>query len=281
VGAPVERLVRVRVGTLRLGGLAAGEVRMLSAREAGRVAATGDEAAAPIRPSRPPGASPSGPIVSLDGPGSSGKSSVGAGAAARLGFRFCDTGLLYRALTWLALERHVDLADEAALVGLVPEIELVEDRQGRLTRVRVAGQDVTRRVHSAHVERRVSEVARQAAVREALLPRQRQIAAGGRIIMAGRDIGTVVIPDADVKLYLQVSAEERARRRAAERGLDPHGPEAQQLAQELRHRDEIDSTRTVAPLRIPEGATVIDSERNTLEETIEAVVRAIEVRLGR
>lgn len=301
VEAPVERLVRVRIGTLRLADLAVGDVRRLGAREAGQVAASrgpGDRPAdrragraagrASERPRKAvvteaPGAAASagdGPIVSLDGPGSSGKSSVGAGAASRLGYRFCDTGLLYRALTWLALERAVDLGDEAALARLVPEVELAADRAGRLTHVRVAGRDVTRRIHSAHVDRRVSEVARQAAVREALLPRQRQIAAGGRIIMAGRDIGTVVIPDADVKLYLQVSAEERARRRAAERGLDPEGPEARELALELRRRDEVDSTRTVAPLRIPEGATIIDSEHNTLEETIEAVLRAIEACLG-
>jgi 23S rRNA pseudouridine2605 synthase len=295
VEAPVERLVRVRIGTLRLADLAVGDVRRLSTREAGQVAAS---RGSDVRPSDRPAGRPSdrtrklatapgagasagdGPIVSLDGPGSSGKSSVGAGAASRLGYRFCDTGLLYRALTWLALERDVDLADEAKLVTLIPEVELAADREGRLTHVRVAGRDVTRRVHSAHVDRRVSELASQAAVREALLPRQRQIAAGGRIIMAGRDIGTVVIPGADVKLYLQVSAEERARRRAAERGLDPEGPEAHELALELRRRDEVDSTRTVAPLRIPEGATIIDSEHNTLEETIEAVVRAIEARLG-
>jgi cytidylate kinase len=274
VAAPVERLVRVRIGTLRLDGLEVGQVRTLSAREAGQVGATRRRA----RPAEPATGSGTavGPIVSLDGPGSSGKSSVGAGAASRLGYRFCDTGLLYRALTWLALERDVDLADEPALVRLVPEVELAADRQGRLTHVRVSGRDVTRQVHSAHVDRRVSEVARQAAVREALLPRQRQIAAAGWIIMAGRDIGTVVIPDADVKLYLQVSAEERAGRRAAERGLDPEGAEAHRLALELRRRDEIDSTRTVAPLRIPEGATVIDSEHNTLADTIEDVVRAIE-----
>jgi cytidylate kinase len=288
VGAPVERLVRVRIGTLRLGDLEVAEVRRLTAREAGQVAggrATRGAEAAPAararvrqvgrgQPSR------DGPVVSLDGPGSSGKSTVGAGAANKLGYRFCDTGLLYRALTWLALERGVDLSDAAALVRLIPEVELAADRDGGLTHVRVAGRDVTRRVHSAHVDRRVSEVARQAPVRKALLPRQRGIAEAGRIIMAGRDIGTVVMPDADVKLYLQVSPEERARRRALERGLDPDGSEARRILDELRRRDEVDSTRTVAPLRIPEGATVIESEGNTLDETIEAVMRAIQARVA-
>ncbi|HET7677646.1 MAG TPA: (d)CMP kinase [Candidatus Limnocylindrales bacterium] len=282
VGAPVSRLVRVRIGTLRLAGLRPGEVHLLSAREAARLAAAlpreagtraeaarsdavGDRRKAPARHL----------VVSLDGPGSSGKSTVGAGAASRLGYRFCDTGLFYRALTWLALQRAVDLADEAALVALVPAVTLTPDGEGRLTRVRVDGADVTARVHSARVDRHVSEVARQPRVREALLGVQRGLADGGGIIMAGRDIGTVVLPAADLKLWLQVSPEERARRRAGERGLDPDGAEAHRLAGELRERDRIDASRPVAPMRVPEGAVVIESDGNTLEQTIEAVVLAV------
>jgi cytidylate kinase len=223
-------------------------------------------------------------VVSLDGPGSSGKSSVGAGASARIGYRFCDTGLLYRALTWLALERGVDPEDDAGLVALVPDIELKADEGGRFTRVRVDRRDVTARVHTERVDREVSRVSRRAPVRAALLPRQREIAEGGRIIMAGRDIGTVVLPWADLKLYLDVSVEERARRRAEERRIPLGSPAAVALEAELRRRDGLDSTRTTAPLRVPEGATIIRSDRNTLEETIEAVVRQVRLRaraLGR
>ena len=218
--------------------------------------------------------------MTLDGPASSGKSSVGAGAALRLGYRFCDTGVLYRALTWLALEREVDLDDFEALVRLVPEVELTADSQGRMTRVRVAGVDVTERVHSPEVDRHVSQVARQPAVREALLPRQRILAEGGRIIMAGRDIGTVVLPDADLKLYLHAPLPERARRRAEERGIASRGEALARVESELRRRDGIDTTRDAAPLRIPDGATVIESEGNTLDQTIDAVVEAVRARAG-
>jgi cytidylate kinase len=159
-------------------------------------------------------------VVALDGPASSGKSSVGAAAAREVGFRFCDTGLLYRAITWLVLEREIDPADPAALVALVGEVELAADEQGRLARVLVDGLDVTDRVHAPDVDRRVSEVSRVGELRAALLQRQRAIASGGRIVVAGRDIGTVVLPGAGLKIFLDASAEERARRRAEERSLD-------------------------------------------------------------
>jgi cytidylate kinase len=262
VGSPVERLVRVRVGTVRLGAMRSGEVRELTVSERGSLEA-------------PPRARERGLVVSLDGPASSGKSSVGGAAALVLRYRFCDTGVLYRALTWLAVQRGVESGDAASVAALVPELEVAADDHGRVDRVRVGGVDVTGSLHDAEVERLVSTVARQADVRAALLPIQRQLARGGRIIMAGRDIGTVVLPDADLKLYIEVSPEERARRRAEERGLDPTGREAEELAAELRRRDRVDSTRTVAPLRIPDDAVVIRSEGNRLEETVDAVVAAV------
>ena len=156
-------------------------------------------------------------IVALDGPGSSGKSSVGAAAARELGYRFFDTGLLYRAITWLALDRLVGSHDEAALVELVDEIELAEDEAGHLSRVLSEGRDVTDAVRGPEVDANVSEISAIAAVRAALLERQRALAAEGRIVMAGRDVGTVVLPAADLKLYLDASVEERARRRTEPR----------------------------------------------------------------
>jgi CMP/dCMP kinase len=219
----------------------------------------------------------SGLVVSLDGPGSSGKSTVGAAAAAHVGYRFCDTGVLYRGLAWLAVDRGVDGADEPELIELIDQLQLVADEQGRYVRLMVDGQEVTDQLHSAEVDRRVSQVARLAGVRAALLPVQRSLAVDGGMIMAGRDIGTVVLPDADLKVYLQVSIEERARRRAAERGLHDDPAELAVIEQDLRRRDGIDSTREVAPLRIPEGALVIETEGNTLEQTVAAVVAAIRV----
>lgn len=221
---------------------------------------------------------PRGLVVALDGPASSGKSSVGAAAAASLGYRFCDTGLLYRAVTWLALRRAVSPDDPAALVALVPEVQLVDVGDGRLAHVSVDGVDVTSEVHGAEVDVAVSAVSRVPELRAALLQRQRSIVDGGRIIMAGRDIGTVVLPDADLKLFLDASVEERARRRAEERGVAADSAEAGEILQELRRRDSLDSNRTVAPLRIPADAVVIETDRNAFETTIGLVVDAIRSR---
>lgn len=222
----------------------------------------------------------SGLVVALDGPGSSGKSSVGAAAALELGYRFCDTGLLYRAATWLALQRHVrpdgDRADPAAFVALVPEIELIADANGRLSHVSVDGVDVTDEVHTPRVDEAVSAVSRVAELRTALLERQRALAAEpGGIIMAGRDIGTVVLPDADLKIFLDASVEERARRRTEEREIAPDSPEARFILAQLRRRDELDSGRAVAPLRPAENAVHIVTDGNRFEETVAAVAATI------
>ena len=214
-------------------------------------------------------------VVALDGPASSGKSSVGAAAAREVGFRFCDTGLLYRAITWLVLQRGIDSADAASLVALVGEVELAADPFGRLARVLVDGEDVTELVHAPEVDRRVSEVSRVGELRAALLQRQRSIASGGRIVVAGRDIGTVVLPNAGLKVFLDASAEERARRRAEERGLDPEGPEAEAVLAELRRRDDLDRNRPVAPLRPAPDAIHIVTDGDTFEQTVTAVVAAI------
>jgi cytidylate kinase len=216
-----------------------------------------------------------GLVVALDGPASSGKSSVGAAAAERLRYRFCDTGLLYRAVTWLALSRGVEASNPEALVRLVDEIELVDDGGGRLAHVAVDGIDRTAEVRKPDVDVAVSEFSGIAELRAALLARQRALAAAGRIIMAGRDIGTVVLPDADLKLYLDASVEERARRRAEERGFDPDAPEAAEILAELRRRDELDSTRIVAPLRVAADAVVIKTDGNTFEMTVAVVVNTI------
>jgi cytidylate kinase len=218
---------------------------------------------------------PVGLVVALDGPAASGKSSVGAAAAHEVGYRFCDTGLLYRAVTWLAIRRGIDEGDPAALVDLVSEVELTPDEEGRLSRVTADGDDVTAEVHGPEVDARVSAISGVAELRAALLERQRSIAAEGRIIMAGRDIGTVVLPDADLKIFLKASVEERARRRAEERGLDPNGPEAAEVLTELRRRDELDSTRAVAPLRPADDAVILVTDGNRLEQTVAMVVATI------
>lgn len=216
-----------------------------------------------------------GIVVALDGPASSGKSSVGAEAASRMGYRFCDTGLLYRAVTWLALRRGIEATNIGGLVALVDEVELVPDTFGRLAHVKVDGEDVTTVVHGPDVDVAVSAISRVGSLRAALLERQRAIAARGRIIVAGRDIGTVVLPNADLKLFLDASLEERARRRIQERGLEPGAPEATEILAQLRRRDNLDATRAVAPLRVAADAVVIRTDGNALGTTVDLVVAAI------
>jgi cytidylate kinase len=221
------------------------------------------------------GADPLRLVVALDGPGSSGKSSVGAAAALRVGYRFCDTGLLYRAVTWLSLARRVSPSDSDALRGLATEVELAADEAGRLSRVLVDGIDRTAEVHMPPVDAAVSAVSAVPELRAALLERQRALAATGGIVMAGRDIGTVVLPDADLKIFLDASLAERARRRAEERGVDPSGPEGEAILAALRERDRLDSTRAVAPLHPAPDARIIATDGNRFEDTVDAVVGAI------
>lgn len=297
VGAPVERLVRVRVGSLRLGDLASGEVRVLTRQERDRLATgapgperardrQGTERQAPDDPgrlsrhrddqaSRP---ERGGLVVSLDGPGSSGKSSVGTEVATRLGYRFLDTGVLYRAIAWLCARRGLDPDDDEALVRLIPELELVADKAGRMRRVRVAGRDISGELHAPDVDRLVSRVAARSPLRGALLPLQREIARPGRIIVAGRDIGSVVLPDADLKLYLDVSLDERAQRRVTERGVSDGSDEALAIRADLASRDRADSQRQTAPLRVPDDAVVVRSDGLTFEDTVARVLDVVRSR---
>ncbi len=208
------------------------------------------------------------PVVAIDGLASSGKSSVGASVAAALGFRFLDTGLLYRALTWLALERGLDPADGPAVAPLAAEIDLGADEAGRLTRVVAAGRDIADDIRTPRVDRAVSAVARQSEVRAALLGLQRRLAAAGRIVLAGRDIGTVVLPDADVKVWLDASAEERAARRAAERGIDPGSAAGRAILEDLLRRDRVDSSREVSPAKAAFDAVHVLTDGRTFGETV-------------
>ena len=212
--------------------------------------------------------------VALDGPASSGKSSVGAAAAARLGLRFVDTGLIYRAMTALALREGAAVDDPAALVPLAARVSLGDDGTGKLTRVLLDGADATDAIRSDAVDRAVSAVSRVPDVRAALLGRQRALATDGGIIVVGRDIGTVVLPDAGCKIFLHASVEARAARRIAERGLDPAGEEADLVRDQLRARDEQDSHRAVAPLRPAEDAVHVSND-GTFEEAVASVVAAI------
>jgi cytidylate kinase len=219
-------------------------------------------------------------VIALDGPASSGKSSVGAALAAALGLRFLDSGLLYRALAWAALDRGVDPADGPAVAALAPLVAVEADGFGRLARVRIGGRSVDTEIRTPQVDRVVSMVARAPEVRAALLVRQRALAAPGGIVVAGRDIGTVVLPAADAKVWLDASAEERAARRAEERGIDPASAAGRTILDELRRRDRTDAARPIAPAIPAEDAIQVSTDGNSFEQTVGAVLAAVTAHLG-
>ena len=199
--------------------------------------------------------------------------------AQRLGYLYFDTGVLYRAVTLAALRREIAVGDEAALARLVDEIHIdvaaPQVSDGRTLTVLLDGEDVTWAIRTPEVERNVSAVSAQAAVRQALLQRQREVAARGGVIMAGRDIGTVVLPDADLKLYLEASPTVRAMRRQhdeADRGLER--PFDVVLA-DIQRRDDIDTRRAISPLRVADDARVIDTESLDIEGVIASIDRVL------
>ena len=213
--------------------------------------------------------------VAIDGTSGAGKSTVGRALAQRMGARFVDTGLMYRALTLAALEQGIDLEDAPALEALAgaSHIEIERARPGDSEVVLVGGRDVTTELRSPEVDRAVSAVSRHAEVRQAMLPVQRTAAFRGDVVMVGRDIGTVVLPDATLKVYLTASAEVRATRRATEMGTPER---VGQYLEEIRRRDAADSGREVAPLRIPPDALILDTGELDVEACVEEIIGRLE-----
>lgn len=221
-----------------------------------------------------------GPVIALDGPASSGKSSVGAAVAAALGLRFFDSGLLYRALAWAAIDHAVDPSDGPGVAALASSVRVEADEDGRLDRVVIDGRDVSAEIRTPEVDRVVSAVARAPEVRATLLVRQRALVETGGIVVAGRDIGTVVLPGADVKIWLDASAEERAARRALERGIDPASGAGRAILDDLRRRDRADEARAIAPARPADDAIHVRTDGNTLDQTVAAVIAAVTTALA-
>ena len=217
--------------------------------------------------------------IAIDGPAASGKSTVGASVAAHLGYVYVDTGAMYRAVTWAVLERDIAVTDEAAMAALAEQLPLDITNEGpadgRQYTVLAAGRDVTWDIRQPRVNAAVSPVSACAGVRAALVPKQRLIAARGGVVMVGRDIGTVVWPQAEVKVYLDASLEERARRRWAEaqaRGMHTLLAEVQA---DLAERDRIDSTRQHAPLTVAPDALVIDSTGLSVTAVVARILDAV------
>ncbi len=209
-------------------------------------------------------------IIAIDGPAGSGKSTIGKLLADHLDYLFIDTGIMYRAVTLAALEQGTDINDESRVSRLAAEIEItlqsptIDD--GRDCDVLIDDDDVTWDIRSVEVDNHVSIVAAYPDVRRILSVKQRQIGLHGNVVMMGRDIGTVILPDADLKVYLDASVEERANRRFTERRSRGEDVEYEPILAVLRERDMIDSTREVAPLRPAEDAIVIDTDGHSIEE---------------
>ncbi|MDX6442661.1 MAG: CMP/dCMP kinase [Gaiellaceae bacterium] len=199
-------------------------------------------------------------IVAIDGPAGAGKSTVARALAERLGFRYLDTGAMYRALTWLAMFRGIDLSAGEALAELARTEPVVFDAEGRVT---IAGKDVTSSIREQRIDRMVPVVAKHAAVREVMRERQRELGRDGDVVIEGRDIGTVVAPGAEVKVYLVADREERAKRRMADRP----GIGADALATDMRWRDEKDAER----MKPAEDAREIDTTGLRVEEVVERI----------
>ena len=218
-------------------------------------------------------------VVAIDGPVASGKSVIGRRIADRLGWPLLDTGAMYRALTWLALERGVELRDDEALTTLAEATDIRIDAAppGSSERawILIDGVDATPHIREPHVEASVSTVAAVAGVRRRMVELQRLAALRGHMVMVGRDIGTVVAPDAAVKIYLVASAAVRARRRAVE--MRGHGRVVSDtdVLQEIQRRDQLDAGRATSPLRAADNAIELDTSALDLEGSVEAALRIV------
>jgi cytidylate kinase len=218
--------------------------------------------------------------IAIDGPAASGKSTIAAALARKLNFLYFDTGVMYRAATWAALDRGVAISDEAAVTRLTELLQIDVKPpslgDGRQVDVVCDGVDVTWAIRSPEVDANVSPVSVYPGVRSALTAQQRRIGLRGNVVMVGRDIGTVVLPEAPLKIYLDASAEERARRRFAEvqaRGDQTQTYEA--ILENVKRRDAIDSGRATAPLKAAPDAVIIDSTRLSVDEVVARVEQLI------
>jgi cytidylate kinase len=214
-------------------------------------------------------------IIAIDGPAASGKSTLGLRLAQELGFLYFDTGVMYRALTWAVLAKDMDALNEPDVTALAGQV-VIDVRQasvndGRACDVLVDGRDVSWEIRTPQVEAHVSAVSAYAGVRTVMKDAQRLIGLRGRVVMVGRDIGTVVLPEAGLKIYLDASVEERARRRFSE--LQSRGDPAayETILAAMKKRDQIDSTRAVAPLRPADDAVMINSDGMSVEQVVDQV----------
>lgn len=219
-------------------------------------------------------------IIAIDGPAASGKSTLGKRLAEALGYLFFDTGIMYRAVTWAALSRGVPVLSEELITALAESADIdvrpPSRADGRAYDVLLDGEDITWKIRRPEVDDNVSAVSAYRGVRQALTAQQRRIGQRGRVVMVGRDIGTVVLPEADLKVYLDASAEERARRRFEE--LQDRGQPAEysEILRRVSRRDAVDSSRAHAPLKPAKDARILDSTGLDEQQVFERVLEWVE-----
>ena len=218
-------------------------------------------------------------IVAIDGPSGAGKSTIAKIVAKTVGFSCLDTGAMFRSIAVLALEKGISLDDDAALGALAAENEIAftfDDNEERTQHVFIAGKEVTSAIRTAEVDKAVSPVSAAPSVRAALLEQQRRIGNAGNYVVEGRDIGTTVFPQAEVKIFLTASAEERARRRVSQNEARGIGSvDYEEVLADIIRRDQADSTRAVSPLRQAEDAYLLDSSDLTIDQVVEAICSRI------
>jgi cytidylate kinase len=217
-------------------------------------------------------------VVTIDGPAGAGKSSVAKLLARRLGYRLLDTGAIYRAVALTAKQRGIAWTDPAACAELARDLDIRFDFVGDKNHVYLAGEDATAAIRTPEISQGSSQVSAHGPVRAALLELQRRLAAGGGVVVEGRDTGTVVFPQADAKFFLTATAEERARRRVAELGQTGAPVDFEVTLREIRERDDRDASRDVAPMVPASDAVLVDSSTQTLEQVVDSLAGVVEAR---